>query len=347
MSEEESNSNAAGIAFGLVLAAAAATCVGSSIVFFPSFVRFAIPRVLAFALALSAGVMIYISLIDIYTKAIDGFIVAGHDDGDAFIYCTLCFFGGMIMMMVLNRLVIDKLIVGYCGASVTEENDEALQLENIQAIANKTVLRQDTSPLERDVHDFDAKSSSNNNEDNNDEASEFKEEENTNDNIDDNSSAKVDEDDKLMKMGMVTALAIFLHNLPEGLLTFVGYMSDPTVGIVLSIGIALHNIPEGVCVALPIYYSTGNRCKAFWWGSLSGFSEPIGALIGWLALGKSEFSGNAYGVIFGIVAGIMVFIAVDGLIPSALRYDPKNTLVTQAFFLGMFIIATSLMMFSI
>lgn len=102
-----------------------------------------------------------------------------------------------------------------------------------------------------------------------------------------------------------------------------------------------------MCVAIPVYYATGNRCRAFRWGILSGVSEPIGALIGWIALGQSGFSGNAYGIMFGLVAGIMVFIAIDELLPTAQHYDPNNTVTTSAFILGMFVIAASLMIFSL
>lgn len=158
--------------------------------------------------------------------------------------------------------------------------------------------------------------------------------------------AKKKSADPLMKMGIATAIAIALHNFPEGLVTFVAYTQDPTVGFVLALGIALHNIPEGLCVAMPIYYATGNRWKAFMWGILSGVSEPLGALIGWVILGSS-FSGNTYGILFGLVAGIMVFIAVDELLPTAHRYDPEGKYVTYSVFAGMFVLSLSLILFSI
>jgi zinc transporter ZupT len=150
---------------------------------------------------------------------------------------------------------------------------------------------------------------------------------------------------QLMHMGAATALAIAIHNFPEGLVTFVGYTQDPTVGVVLAIGIGIHNIPEGLCVAMPIYYATGNRWKAFLWGILSGVSEPIGALIGYLVL-RGNMSGNTYGIMFGLVAGIMTLIAADELLPTAHRYDPKNEIVTYSFIFGMLAIAGSLVIFS-
>lgn len=123
-------------------------------------------------------------------------------------------------------------------------------------------------------------------------------------------------------------------------------MADPAVGIALAVGIAIHNIPEGLCVSMPIYYSTGNRLKAFLWGILSGVSEPLGALVGWVILNNS-FSGTTNGILFGLVGGIMTFIAIDELLPMAVKYDTTGKIVSPCVFLGMFLIAASLMLFSI
>ena len=151
---------------------------------------------------------------------------------------------------------------------------------------------------------------------------------------------------KLVKMGISTALAISLHNFPEGLATFVAALDDPAVGGVLALAIGIHNIPEGLCVSLPIYYATGNRQKAFLWGILSGLSEPIAALLGWAVL-ASSFSENLYAVMFGIVSGMMVIISIKELIPTAHRYDPEDTVVTLSVIAGMVIIALSLVLFTL
>jgi len=151
----------------------------------------------------------------------------------------------------------------------------------------------------------------------------------------------------LKRMGLKTALAIGIHNFPEGLATFVATLQDPLVGLTLAIAIAVHNIPEGVCVALPIYYSTGNRHKAFLWALLSGISEPIGALVG-LAVIKAtgdDLHQIVYGVLFGLVAGMMVAIVALELLPTAQRYDATDRFVTNFLFLGMFIMALSLVLF--
>ena len=157
-------------------------------------------------------------------------------------------------------------------------------------------------------------------------------------------AAKV-ENKKLVKMGINTAIAIGLHNFPEGLATFVAALADPKVGAILAIAIGIHNIPEGLCVALPIYYATGNRWKAFCWALLSGASEPLAALLGWAILANS-FSDDMYAVLFGLVAGMMVIISTRELLPTAHRYDPDDTVVTYSFIAGMVIMAFSLVLFA-
>lgn len=110
----------------------------------------------------------------------------------------------------------------------------------------------------------------------------------------------------LQKMGLMTALAIGVHNLPEGLATFVAALADPLNGVAIAVAIALHNIPEGVCVAMPVYYATGSRWKGFFWAFVSGLSEPIGGLLGYLVLYGNRMSELAYGILFAVVAGMMV-----------------------------------------
>lgn len=155
-----------------------------------------------------------------------------------------------------------------------------------------------------------------------------------------------EEQRKLIKMGINTAVAIGLHNFPEGLATFVAALDNPKVGAVLAVAIGIHNIPEGLCVALPIYYATGNRTKAFCWALLSGASEPVAALLGWAVLANS-FSQQLFAILFGLVAGMMVIISTRELLPTAHRYDPDDTVVTFSFIVGMGIMALSLVLFTL
>jgi ZIP family zinc transporter len=116
------------------------------------------------------------------------------------------------------------------------------------------------------------------------------------------------------------------------------------VGAVLAVAIGIHNIPEGLCVSLPIYYATGNRWKAFMWGCLSGLSEPIAALLGWAVLAQA-MTDEAYAILFGLVSGMMVIISLKELVPTAHRYDPEDSVVTYSLIAGMAIIALSLVLF--
>ncbi|EED94634.1 heavy metal transporter putative zinc transporter [Thalassiosira pseudonana CCMP1335] len=264
-----------GTALLLVVAAGAATAIGAAVVFFPSLVKLASRRVLAASLGLSAGVMTYVSFVEIFAKSVVAFEAAELGEEMAYIYATLSFFGGVLVMKV--------------SISIGPSTPHCVGCSD-------------------DPHEGD--------------------------------------DPKLIRMGLCTAVAIAIHNFPEGLATFVAALEDPHVGAVLAIAIGLHNIPEGLCVALPIYYATGNRKKAFLWGCLSGLSEPVAALLGWAVLAKS-MSQEVYATLFGLVSGMMVIISMKELLPTAHRYDPEDTVVTYSLIGGMALIALSLVLFKV
>ena len=121
---------------------------------------------------------------------------------------------------------------------------------------------------------------------------------------------------KLYRLGFFTAIAIAIHNFPEGLATFMSAIKDTKLGIAIGIAIAIHNTPEGIAVSIPIYYSTGSRRKAFLYSFLSGIAEPVGALIGYTVL-YFVFSQTIFGIVLAAVAGIMVYISLDELLPAA------------------------------
>jgi len=149
---------------------------------------------------------------------------------------------------------------------------------------------------------------------------------------------------ELKNMGLLTALALGLHNFPEGFATFIATLQDPALGIALVIAIAVHNIPEGLCVAMPVYYATGSKWRALWWCFLSGISEPIGGILGWLLL-RTVFTDMVFGVTFAMVGGMMVYIVLHELLPMAHKHDPDNNHTTTLFIVGMVIIAASLIIF--
>ncbi|HEY9705930.1 MAG TPA: zinc transporter ZupT [Allocoleopsis sp.] len=147
---------------------------------------------------------------------------------------------------------------------------------------------------------------------------------------------------KLHRVGLFTALAIAVHNFPEGLATFVATMQSPALGVAIAIAIAIHNIPEGIAVAVPIYHATKSKMKAFWYSFLSGLAEPVGALVGFFLLQKF-FSDLTFGIIFALIAGIMVYISIDELLPAAEEYG-EHHLTIIGFIIGMAIMAVSLVL---
>ena len=153
--------------------------------------------------------------------------------------------------------------------------------------------------------------------------------------------AGVKVDKILMRTGVFTALAIAIHNFPEGLATFGTALSDVKLGAVIALAIAIHNIPEGISVSIPIFYATKNKNKAFMYSFLSGAAEPVGAIIGFLIL-MPFLSEEILCSLLAFVAGIMVYISVDELLPIAHQYGQSHTVILGVI-LGMFIMALSLL----
>jgi len=149
------------------------------------------------------------------------------------------------------------------------------------------------------------------------------------------------EDARLLRMGLFSALAITIHNFPEGLATFMAALNDIQLGISIAVAIAIHNIPEGIAVAVPIYYATGSRKKAFALSFASGLAEPAGALIGFGLL-MLFFNELVFGIVFAAVGGIMVYIALDELLPCAERYG-EHHLAIGGLIAGMAVMALSLL----
>lgn len=146
----------------------------------------------------------------------------------------------------------------------------------------------------------------------------------------------------LHRMGILTAIAITIHNFPEGIATFVAAYSDLELGIPIALAVAIHNIPEGIAVAVPIYFATGDRRKAMRLSFLSGLAEPLGALIAFAFI--MPFLNDAVlGIIFAVVSGIMVFISFDELLPGAQKYGDHH-IPTYGVVVGMAIMAFSLLL---
>jgi zinc transporter, ZIP family len=150
-------------------------------------------------------------------------------------------------------------------------------------------------------------------------------------------------DPRLLRMGIFSAIAIAIHNFPEGLATFMSALEDPALGVSICFAIAIHNIPEGIAVSVPVFYATGNAKKAFFYSFLSGLAEPLGGLLGYFML-SFLWSHLIVGMVFAFIAGVMVFISFDQLLPTAEKYG-EHHIVIYGLICGMFFIATGLLLF--
>lgn len=147
---------------------------------------------------------------------------------------------------------------------------------------------------------------------------------------------------RIKRAGLITAIAIAVHNFPEGLATYLVSSQDLSLGIPVAIAIAIHNIPEGIAVALPIYHASGKKRQAIWYSFLSGISEPIGGILGIICL-KWFMPEWSIGAMFAAVAGIMVYISFDTLLPMAREYGENHHVIT-GIITGMFVIGLSLLL---
>lgn len=258
-------------AFLLTLAAGLFTGIGGLIALFAKKEN---KNFLAICLSFSAGVMIYISFVEIFAKAHESLeYVYGEDIG--FFITTIAFFAGALIMALIDKLI--------------PHEDETLQ--SLTPSTDNEMLEQDSKALKR--------------------------------------------------MGLMSALAIAIHNFPEGLVTFMAALQDPAMGIAIAIAIAIHNIPEGIAMSIPIYYSTGSKKKSILISFLAGLTEPLGALAAYFFL-LNFFDENIFGIVFAAVGGLMVYISFNQLLPTAQKYG-KHTTVIKGLFSGMLVMALSLL----
>jgi ZIP family zinc transporter len=335
--EEQASLDNTGIAFALVVAAGLSTGIGALGVYIKSMVTLASQPVLAAGLGFSGGVMLYVSFVEIFVKAQEAFEADGREPENAYVCATVCLFAGMLLLRLIAFLV-HKIDGGHSHCVCEEGQQQGPIKSNVMGASDVPP----TSPTLRDaepVINVDSVEASG-------EAGAAAAEAGAPDGA---VTGVYDstKDSKLQRMGVNTAAAIAIHNFPEGLATFVATLVDPAVGATLAIAIAIHNIPEGLCVALPIYYATGSRLKGFLWALFSGISEPIGAFVGWLIIKSTGDDMNqlVYGILFGVVAGMMIMIVLLELLPTGYRYDPQDKVVTNSLILGMVVMAMSLCLF--
>ncbi|ATG66106.1 zinc transporter ZupT [Campylobacter jejuni] len=277
------------IAILLTLFAGFSTAIGSIIAFFS---RKDDLRVLSLGLGFSAGVMIYISFMEILPTALKDF--KNHYDSHwAELLGLACFFGGILISLLIDKLIPEDVN--------PHEPKEDLSELKICPLPQKGQNPPKFHPGEK-LHQINTKA--------------------------------------LKRTGIFTALAIAIHNFPEGFATFISSLDNLTLGIAIAIAVAIHNFPEGLAVSLPIYHATGDKKKAFIYSALSGFAEPLGAFVGALIL--LPFIGDlTLAISFAVIAGIMVFISLDELLPAAKTYDKTHDSL-YGLIAGMAIMALSL-----
>ena len=142
----------------------------------------------------------------------------------------------------------------------------------------------------------------------------------------------------LLRSGLLVAVVLALHNFPEGMATFFSTYQDPAI--------AIHNVPEGIAVAVPVFAATGSRSKAFWWSAASGLTEPLGGLLT-AGLITWVLPQSLFGLLFGLVAGMMVFLSLDELLPGAWRYQTDKHQTVYGMIAGMAVVALSLVLFAL
>lgn len=148
----------------------------------------------------------------------------------------------------------------------------------------------------------------------------------------------------LMRIGVVVAISLFIHNIPEGIATFTAVMSNNLmIAIPVTVAIAIHNIPEGIAVSVPIFHATGNRKKAFWLSFLSGLAEPLGAVLAYLFL-MPFWTPMLNGIVMAAVAGIMIYISLDELLPTAEKFGEHHISIS-GLISGMIVMALSIYFF--
>lgn len=242
------------LAFALTIFAGLSTGIGSIITFF---YRRTNTKLLSIALGFSAGVMIYISFVEILNEA-KGDLVRELGETAGSWVTAIAFFAGILIIAI-----IDKTIPSF------ENPHESKHIEDMERCRMNRKNK------------------------------------------------------KLLRTGLFTAVAITIHNFPEGIAAFISTIQNPSLGIAIAVAIAIHNIPEGIAVSIPIYCATGNRKKAFVFSFLSGLSEPLGALVGYVIL-LPFLNDLVFGLLFAAVAGIMVFISFDELLPTAREYGEHH-----------------------
>jgi ZIP family zinc transporter len=327
-----------GLAIGLNIAAGLSTCIGGLVVFNKRLLHLAKPSTLGMALGMSAGVMIFISLVEIFKESVENF-EKGFSTNKT---------NGLNETIKLNKTTFanetrkadcDEICKGHSQLAATTFFIVGVAIIYLMDyIVGKISPEGDPS---LDINELNALRQSNHQVDSNNEVDHV---EVLNSNLKNKEINNCQAKQSLNRMGILTAVAIAIHNLPEGVAVFIAGRTELKLGVTLAISIALHNIPEGVAVAAPVYFATGSRLKAFLWTFVSALAEPLGGLLCLLILRNNNLNPIVEGVLFGIVAGMMVTISIKGLLPTAYQYCSSKDKITYSLLVGMLIMAVSLIL---
>lgn len=275
-------------AFTLTTLAGLSTGIGGLVVFRKKPLN---QHIISFSLGLSAGVMLYISFVEMLNSSFDTLRIIYGSRGE--LYAVLAFFGGIGFSLLIDFFV--------------PEEQNLHEMRGINDVSYDPHIEEQPAESKESIIDRE----------------------------------EVQRKNELARVGKVSAIAIFVHNLPEGLATFVAALADPALGVSIAVAIAIHNIPEGIAVAVPLYAGTGNKKRSFLIALFSGLAEPAGALLGFF-LFRSFISEALLSIIFAAVAGIMVFISLDELLPSAEKQG-EHHIVIAGVVIGMAVMALSLL----
>ncbi|KNE61833.1 hypothetical protein AMAG_07108 [Allomyces macrogynus ATCC 38327] len=310
-----------GLAFAVAIGAGLSTAFGAASVKFGSLQS---PRFLATGMALAGGVMLYVSLLDIWMESKASFEEAWPSETGkkhAYIAATGMFFAGALLAVGMEAGV------NWLESRLLRRGTSGARPPSRPASSSPDPEAAVTSAIKDKPRDSDAGDAA----------------------LTAEQVMSAEDRASLLRTAMVTGIALTIHNIPEGLATFISMCSSVASGLPLAVAIAVHNIPEGICVAVPILYATGSKWKAFMWGTITGVSEPVGAVLGYAIL-KSTDAANlstVYGVLFGLISGIMTYIAIAELIPTALSHHKNPRDVAVMVFAGMAIMAASLVLFEV
>lgn len=307
-------------AFGMTMAAGSSTGIGALLVCCVTKMNH---KVLAMTMAFSAGVMIYVSLVEVIQVSFEKFHKE-HSAEYAYLLATVSFFAGGVLMAVTDDIVHMMFDVIIADRRRKKRRYDG-RAERVRQLERGPVAADDLADDEDDSADS---------ADEDDEAlaieSVFV-------------GPKAEERQTLLLTSALIGIAIALHNVPEGIATYIASFHSLPAGAPLTVAIAVHNIPEGLAVAMPVLHGTGSRSTAVFWAALSGMAEPLGALIAYFFVNPRS-SESSFGAMFAISAGMMVYVCLSELLPAAYRDHPSAKVVTQSFFAGCFVMASSLVL---